>query len=57
MDGVTIKPNGHEQLLVTFPYSPRYTHATPKAMGRIPSPLDKLNLSSGKRTAEKGDVD
>jgi len=53
MEGVTIKPDGHGRLLVTFPYSP----ARVQAMGRIRSPLDKLNLSSGKRTAEKGDVD
>jgi hypothetical protein len=57
MEGVTIKPDWHERLLVTFPYLPRYTHVTLKAMGRIRSPLDKLNLSSGKRAAEKGDVD
>jgi hypothetical protein len=46
MEGVTIKPDGHEWLLVTFPYSPRYTHVTLKAIGRIRSTLDKLNLSS-----------
>ncbi len=38
MDGVTIKPDGHERVLVTFPYSP----ARVQAMGRIRSPLDKL---------------
>jgi hypothetical protein len=53
MDGVTIKPEGHERVLATFSYSP----ARAQAMDRIRSPLDKLNLSSGKRTAEKGDVD
>jgi hypothetical protein len=57
MEGVTVKPDGHEWLLVIFPYSPCCTHVTLKAMGRTRSPLDKLNLSSGKRTAEKGDVD
>jgi hypothetical protein len=57
MEGVTIRPDRHEWVLATFSYSPRYTHVTLKAMGCIRSPLDKLNLSSGKRTAEKGDVD
>jgi hypothetical protein len=53
MEGVTIKPDGHRRLLVTFPCSP----ARVQAMDCIRSPLDKLNLSSGKRTAEEMWID
>jgi hypothetical protein len=35
----------------------RYTHAAQKAMERIRSPLDKLDLSGGTTAAKEGDVD
>ena len=35
----------------------RYTHVSQKAMGRIRSPLDKLDLSSGEKASQKGGVD
>jgi integrase/recombinase XerD len=56
-DGVDIwyikKLLGHGNIRTTE----RYTHITPKAMGRIRSPLDKLDLSGGEKAAEKGGVD
>jgi site-specific recombinase XerD len=44
---------GHENIRTTE----RYTHVSQRAMGRIRSPLDSLDLSSGEKASQKGGVD